>query len=87
MPYLGRFLGAQLFGAISTQVDNDGDLHASLDDFVLQVLKRRLLSTINSQKLNVCIEFVFPAAGENDFVTILKLYFIKIRNVVAFLCH
>merc|ERR1712110_1174931 len=46
MPYLGRFLGAQLFGAIS-----------------VQVLKRRLLSPINSQKLNVCIEFVFPAAG------------------------
>lgn len=46
MPYLGRFLGAQLFGAISAQV-----------------LKRRLLSPINSQKLNVCIEFLFPAAG------------------------
>ena len=37
----------------------------------LQILKRRLLSPINSQKLNVCIEFVFPAAGETHLAIVI----------------
>ena len=40
--------------------------------FCVKVLKRRLLSPINSQKLNVCIEFVFPAAGENCLLLNIK---------------
>ena len=103
MPYLGRFLGAQLFGAISAQVryfpcafsmilkypwfffcvSRCWKLNIfpgllvwfwSIIDwfFCVKVLKRRLLSPINSQKLNVCIEFVFPAAGENCLLLNIK---------------
>ena len=51
LPYLGRFVGAQICGFYSGQLT-----------------KREILAPLTMQKINVCTEFLFPAAGRFGLV-------------------
>ena len=53
----------------------------------MQVLKRKLLSPINSQKLNVCIEFLFPAAGNNIIPFFTLFTWFSIYDVYPDVAH